>query len=451
MAAFMLLHFALILWAAITAGLESLSDRLGSDGFFWSIFVIGLLVISLAGQNVIRSERRNNTLELLQLTRQDAWQIVFGKWSALMVRIGLFLSSLLPYALLRYFFGTFDFVSNASLLLFILFALGPFCALMVFISCFGRWMSFIVNILLGMSLFIAPVAVLSSRYWRSGSGLGMVMDEGFWVWALAMLVLALFSTVYTWLLLADAADRISSPSDNLITRKRLLGVVSLIPVMVAAAVGAAEQILLSLGFAAAPVLVIVFLDAILAHTSPGLPNFVAFARRGAWGRCLACVLTPSRSSGFAYMLIVTCVLMGTMVLFTRGDADHWLPACGILLAFLNSFIFPYALARPGGRAFKGISFVLRYWIFWGLQAVFPIFILLASITLVSKETAKALVMISPVGALFGHNGASETGLTLIFSGTIFILSLGLLFAYLRRDRLAVRAMMKGERVNIPRA
>lgn len=91
------------------------------SGFFW--FMLWLpLVLFMPGralQSVVE-ETKLQTLELVQMTRLRSLRIVFGKWLALAVQSLLLVLAILPYFVLRYFFGGVnlagDLLSMVSLL-----------------------------------------------------------------------------------------------------------------------------------------------------------------------------------------------------------------------------------------------------------------------------------------------------------------------------------------------
>ena len=59
----------------------------------------------MRGINALSSEITGNTIEMMVLTRLSAWRIVFGKWIAIVSQTALILVTIIPYLILRYFFG----------------------------------------------------------------------------------------------------------------------------------------------------------------------------------------------------------------------------------------------------------------------------------------------------------------------------------------------------------
>lgn len=81
---------------------------------FWSLvfFAVGVVLPlrSLAG---LGGELAGDGARLILLAGLSRWRIVMGKWLAQMVLAGLVLASLVPYGLVRYFFGGVEFLPNA--------------------------------------------------------------------------------------------------------------------------------------------------------------------------------------------------------------------------------------------------------------------------------------------------------------------------------------------------
>lgn len=83
------------------------------NGSFWALLnIVLLLAVPLRGMGALRIEMENRTLDLLVLTRMSAWRIVVGKWIAIVAQAGLFLVALLPYGMVRYFFGAVDLAGD---------------------------------------------------------------------------------------------------------------------------------------------------------------------------------------------------------------------------------------------------------------------------------------------------------------------------------------------------
>lgn len=93
------------------------------NGLFWGLVnLVLLLALPWRGLSGLRSEMDGRTLDLLVLTRLTAWRIVLGKWIALSAQAALFLLTLLPYGVVRYFFGSVDLLGDLGLVCTLLMA-----------------------------------------------------------------------------------------------------------------------------------------------------------------------------------------------------------------------------------------------------------------------------------------------------------------------------------------
>ncbi|HEX7262242.1 MAG TPA: hypothetical protein VF258_10545, partial [Luteolibacter sp.] len=98
----------LLAFILLTASAVSESDSAGSfaSGVIFTLFAgAALLVQPMRGMNALSVEIIGNTIEMMVLTRLSAWRIVFGKWIAIVSQTALILITIIPYLILRYFFG----------------------------------------------------------------------------------------------------------------------------------------------------------------------------------------------------------------------------------------------------------------------------------------------------------------------------------------------------------
>ncbi|MCE9518614.1 MAG: hypothetical protein K8R87_03475, partial [Verrucomicrobia bacterium] len=95
----------------------------GFDSFFWAMLWLPLLLLMPArGLRALSDESRENTFDLVQLTKMTALRIAFGKWLALFAQTLLLVAALLPYAVLRYYFGGVDVLNDLIIIAHMLMA-----------------------------------------------------------------------------------------------------------------------------------------------------------------------------------------------------------------------------------------------------------------------------------------------------------------------------------------
>jgi hypothetical protein len=109
---------AVVLLSAIGASSGSESGITVSRVIFFFFSFAALVAQPLRGVGALHQEIKGNTIDLMVLTRLGAWRIVLGKWVAIVSQTALLLTAVVPYLILRYFFGRMDLF--AELLLFLL-------------------------------------------------------------------------------------------------------------------------------------------------------------------------------------------------------------------------------------------------------------------------------------------------------------------------------------------
>ena len=110
--------------AALAVAFEAQAGGSGSIlSAFWLItFTVVGVIMPFRGFAALREESDGGNSALLMLGGLTRWQIVLGKWLVQTVLSALTLLSLLPYMLVRYFFGGFEIIPNALMTLDVLLA-----------------------------------------------------------------------------------------------------------------------------------------------------------------------------------------------------------------------------------------------------------------------------------------------------------------------------------------
>jgi ABC-type transport system involved in multi-copper enzyme maturation permease subunit len=198
---------------------NSASARSGVGGFFWVAVVVPVLVITpLRALGAVRSEREAQTLDLLQLTPLTAWRIVFAKWSSLVVQALLWVVALLPFFVLRYFFGGMNLTGELASLLWVLTFGAALTAAGIVVSTLPRllsWLTLAAFVVFGFGGFWSILlTVFSGRSYARSLITGAA--AGFPEAALLIGIVAHL----TYLALAYAASRIAPLADNYALRLR---------------------------------------------------------------------------------------------------------------------------------------------------------------------------------------------------------------------------------------
>ena len=334
----------LILLAA-TAG--AASDRAGMavSQVIFVFFSLAVLVIQpLRGIGALSSEIKGNTIDLMVLTRLSSWRIIVGKWIALVGQSSLLLATIVPYLILRYYFGGMNLFSELLLVLMLFLLSSALTAVTVGLSASS-------SILVRGLIPLAGTVVLTFSIF--GIGFNGGLKELVQICSLesrdhviAVLVFALTIAYLGWHALSLGASLIAPQAENHATVRRLVAL---------AAVGVTGGILVWNEVRPEPlILVLIALSApavTLALSEPEqLISTVCrpFVKRGFTGRLAGRFLYPGWPAGVAFtgLLAALCGLIG---FFNRGRYSDELI---VSLSLLGGLLFPGVLTVFFGKKVK---------------------------------------------------------------------------------------------------
>ena len=318
-----------------------------------SVFIcIGLatcVLQPLRAISAIGSEVKEDTIDLMVITRLSAWRIVFGKWISLVSQSALIIAAVAPYLILRYFFGGMQLFAELMILFTIFLASAGFTAFFVGLSSLP---SLILRgiIGLGCAFFIGMgvVALFASPYmYRDVVQLCSFEMEGT---IYAYLLLALAMAYVAWLALDYAAGTIAPISENRSTPRRLICL----------GIAAVLFILFWLGpefiQRAAPIFMLLLsipigIITLTEHPFTTATVSVPFLKKNMLGKIASYFLYPGWASGLNFVMI----LFGLTILssqfhnptyaYSYYDSSYqqeMITACSICFSCL---VFPLLLAR----------------------------------------------------------------------------------------------------------
>lgn len=217
-ATFLGLQGAMVI-SMLTYAASADGDQGFADGMFWFFLgVMLLLMMPLRALGALHGEIKGNTLDMLFLSRMSSWDIAFGKWLALLVQIVLLVCAILPYLVVRYYMGSVDVTSD----LVLLFSEMVISCLLVAIGVgLSSWTS---KVMRGLLIFAALSSLYSLPFM-----LFAMFDSGsswfrFWngwdviAWLLVLIGVMLYFVEY-------GASQIAPPAENHAIRKRGLGLI----------------------------------------------------------------------------------------------------------------------------------------------------------------------------------------------------------------------------------
>ena len=274
-----------------------------ANGFFWTLITVALLVVTPSrALGSLKLEMTSRTLDLLLLTRLNAWRIVTGKWLSLMAQALLLLVSLLPYGIVRYFAGSVDLVSDAAQCV----ALLGGAALLTAAGLWGAGLGRVVGVLgvvVGIFAWSGLGRVLPAIFGAGPvvGGFGLKGVGAGLAWFDGVLVLVFF--------LVAAVRNIAPPAENHTLLTRLLPVLALVPVpgiaLLAAPGPAAGQLVFASGF-----LALVCATQLASYDLPMGVHFRAARQRAAGVRVLLRMTLPGWPSALLYTLFAALVWTG---------------------------------------------------------------------------------------------------------------------------------------------
>jgi len=336
------LAFILLVTAA-AANYQTAGQSLSMVIFFLFSFAV-LIVQPLRGISALSSEVKGNTIDLLCLTRLSAWRITFGKWISLVSQTTLILTAIIPYLILRYFFGDMQMLSEVLILLSIFLVSITLTAFTVGFSGIG---STLIRVLLPISgacfLFIHIWRLfVSNRYMYQEMVQTLTLDTG--ASQLGFLAFVVMCIYAGWMCLDLGTTQIAPVAENRSTLKRVvsLGLISL--TLAAFALAEAD---ISLAMTAALFLCIPISLICLTENPHLVPPIAApFVRKGAFGKLLGRMFYPGWATGLFFVMLLFLLVHGLYLLIGKADDSVELL---MIPAVFGMLLFPVAMTRLFAR------------------------------------------------------------------------------------------------------
>ncbi|MFP6857643.1 MAG: hypothetical protein VCA73_10240 [Roseibacillus sp.] len=335
-----LLALVLLIAGPIAASNDGLSGAAGDvvSKIVFCVYGLGILVVQpLRGISAVATEIKQNTIDLMVLTRLSAWRIVWGKWCSIMSQSILIVLSILPYLIFRYFFGGMQLVAELMLMVYLFVISGTLTAFTVGMSATG---SVLLRglVVVGGSAFM----MIYIPFYFTPSLATFVdflsftrRDES--LAALGLLAMAVYTSYF---FLEIGATAISPAAENRATRKRLIGLVVLV----------LSYFLLNLvgsEFALTAALIVAGLISLDLFTeSPEFPSIVCrpFLRWGTLGRLGGRFLYPGWATGTHFFVLLAGIVT-LLLLITKSGAPQFTDAA---IGF-GIMIFPAAMIQLFAR------------------------------------------------------------------------------------------------------
>lgn len=294
----------LLAFILVSASAASGTDYAGAaaSGIIFTIFGIAVLGIQpMRGANALSSEITGNTIEMMVLTRLSASRIVFGKWIAIVSQSALLLTTIVPYLILRYFFGGMNLMGELVLLALIFLTSMALTAVMVGLS--GNTTK--IARALPIVGFIMLMQMVPSFLFRGGLSSGMdFFTLATWESRISIFCYVALIAYLGWCALSHGISAIAPVAENHSTPRRLVAL-ALTLAVAAATFHPDFSLPATCGF-----LAVILLPALItALTEPAItlpPLCQPFLKRGLPGEIAAALLLPGWPTGVFF----TCLLAG---------------------------------------------------------------------------------------------------------------------------------------------
>jgi hypothetical protein len=292
----------------LSASASSTMDYAGSfaSGVIFTMFGIAALFIQpMRGVTALSAEITGNTIEMMALTRLSASRIVLGKWIAIISQTTLILITIIPYLILRYFFGGMVLLGELVFLSLIFMTSMAMTAVMVGMSGTNAKLSRILPVI----GFIFMIQIIPGILFRGGFNNFMsYCTLSDWESRVGIFSYLCFITYLGWCALSHGISVIAPAAENHSTLRRLI---ALGLTCVAVAVGFHPSVdahvpLIMFGIILAPAV-------ITALTEPSNllpPIYTPFLKRGLPGRMAAVFLLPGWPAGVFYSTLLLAISTG---------------------------------------------------------------------------------------------------------------------------------------------
>ncbi len=325
----------------LSATAASTTDRAGAvvSGMIFTFFSIAVLIVQpLRGVAALSSEIKGNTIDMMVLTRLSAWRIVFGKWVAIVSQSALILSTIIPYLILRYFFGGMNLVGEIVYLGLLFLTSMALTGLTVGLS--GSSSVIIRGIL---PLFGTPLLFMALITLLFDSGARSLIETCSLDTSESRIAIAIYVAAITYLggsALSLGASLIAPAAENHSSLRRVIAIVAtllMIPVMLYSA-AQKEILLLFIGIIATPAILIALTESTLLVSTVCKP----FVKRGILGRALGIVLYPGLACGIFFTVLLIAMSIVACGL-NPGAWNYGDEFDTVVLALLGTLLFPAVL------------------------------------------------------------------------------------------------------------
>lgn len=402
----------------ISAG-SSAYDSAGSQisGTILLVFLLaGLLLQPLRGTSAVANEIKQDTIDLMSLTKLSAWKIVLGKWLSLASQTTLLFITVLPYLVFRYFFGGMEVVAEVLALFSLYFLSLVLTAITVGLSANTMPLVRFIVPVLGIPMLLMSMTGIYASTMRGGSSFSsslfrMSDAEDFFAYFGALG----FAAYLAYYFLEMGATTIAPLAENRATRKRLIAIAVLILTLIVFHLYVDDEVA---GVMATLICFLIGFD-VLTEPRDITPSItIPFLKRKSIGRISGRFLYPGWPSGLLFYAIC-CIITATYCIIIDDDIGAF------SLIMIYASLFPCAVA--GLFQIRIMNLLSIHVIVW-LCSVILMSIVGILGGAFSDSDIFYLILPLPFGAALTVDDFGEEGIIILFS----VLSLALWIICLMR-------------------
>lgn len=325
-----------------SATATSSSDQVGNlvSGIIFGFFALAVLLVQpLRGISALSSEVKSNTLDMMALTRLSSTKIVMGKWVAIVSQTALLLSTIIPYLILRYFFGGMNLIGELVMLALLFLTSIALTAVTVGLS---GCSSVIIRSLLpifGLPTLLWTLLMMMSFGMR-GTGFSEFFSLGDGESRIAVAAYVVGIAYVGVSMLSLGASLIAPAAENHSIWRRLFALAAILVIIPLSWFDLIESgwHTLMVFTIVAPAIVIA-----LSESAPLVSTVCEpFVKRGALGKAVGLFFYPVWQSGILFSVLLG--LLGLAAIFVhplfRESVSFDMELSTVIVAFMGSLFFP---------------------------------------------------------------------------------------------------------------
>jgi hypothetical protein len=334
----------LLAFIILSVGSFSISETSGSiaSSVIFTLFTVAVIFIQpMRGITALSSEITGNTLEMMALTRLSASRIVLGKWIAIVSQSALILVTIIPYLILRYFYGGMNLLGEMVFLTLIFLTSMALTAVMVGLSGTSTKVVRVIPIVGFIFMMQAiPALLVGSGSFNQFMSFCTLSD---WESRAAILAYITFITYFGWCALSYGTSVIAPVAENHSTPRRIVSLALTI-------IGIGTGLHPAVDARIMPVIfgIILAPAVITALTEPSIllpPICKPFLKRGLLGRLASIILLPGWPAGVFFTTLITALSIAGVLLAVKplGSVAGNETIAIISLAFMGGILLPALL------------------------------------------------------------------------------------------------------------